>query len=168
MKQLWETACGLGVLVVHEGRQRGRTLEQGNLLGLISKTKINHFPSLLMAKGKQHTLGMLKATFTSVCSWILAWTCWRWPTKQGFGRRAAPRWILLLFPGNSRYVARKVVPVEWPGTGVTGVGIWWDLAAWFALPQGNLLRHLVDWGSSVNSHHNILGGIWNSVVLPGF
>lgn len=40
---------------------------------------------------------------------------------------------------------------------MTGVGTWWDLAAWSALLQGDLLRHLDHWGSTGNSDPNSSG-----------
>lgn len=40
---------------------------------------------------------------------------------------------------------------------MTGVGTWWDLAAWSALLQGDLLRHLDHWGSSGNLDPNSSG-----------
>lgn len=60
---------------------------------------------------------------------------------------------------------KKIGTPEVTGAGGTGAGSRWGLAACSAFPQGDLLRHLDDWGSMDNSQHNIPGGIWDSLEL---
>lgn len=148
--------------------QRGRTLQQGNLLGLnISKSKINR--SLFLLGGWEETahLGNAGGCIPQTCALEYQLR----PVNDGQLNKASAEgqplgWILLLFSGSSsRYVARKLAPLKWPvlvGPVLAPGGVW--LLALHSHRE-TLLRHLDGWGSVGNSQHNIPGWIWDNLGL---
>lgn len=172
IKQLWEIACDLGVLVVPEGK-RGRTLQQGNLLGLnISKSKINRSPFLLggweetahpgNAGGCIHkcVLGNISSDLSMMAN------------QTRLQQKGSPWMDPAALFRQQQIRGKKIGTIEVTGAGGTGAGTCWGLAACSAFPQGNSLRHLDDWGSMGNSQHNIPGwirdrlGLLNLVCQP--
>lgn len=141
--------------------QRGRTLQQGNLLGLnTSKSKINQSPFLL--GGREETAqpgnagGCIHKRVLGNISSDLSMMANQTKLQQKGSSCMDPAALFR----QQQIRGKKIGTTE-----VTGAGTWWGLAACSAFPQGDFLRHLHDWGSMGNSQLNIPGWIWDSLGL---
>lgn len=146
--------------------QRGRTLHQGNLLGLnISKSKIN--PSPFPLEGWEETAhpgnagGCIPERVLGniiLDSLVMA-------NQTRLQQKGSPWMDPAALSRQQQIRGKKIGATEVTGAGGTGAGTWRGLAALSAFPLRNLLRHLDDWGSVGNSPHNIPGWIWDSIGL---
>lgn len=146
--------------------QRGRTLQQGNLLEFEHKQKQNKPFSLpfrwLRGNGTPGNAGgcIHKSVLGNIGldSLMMA-------NQTRLQQKGSPWMDPAALFRQQQLRGKKIGATEVTGAGGTGAGTWWGLAACSAFPQGDLIRHLDDWGSVGNSQHNIPEWIWDSLGL---